>query len=74
MSPLTVLPVRTATASPRATAICFRSYHSRLSRAVTVSVAVVSLRFLPGHHRDLLVDIVDGAVADHRSARRASLT
>ena len=65
MSALIVLPERVATASPRATAICFRSYHSRQSRAVTTSVAVVSFRCLAGDHRDALIDIVDGAVADH---------
>ena len=40
MSALIVLSPRVATASPRATAICFLSNHSRLSRAVTVSGAV----------------------------------
>ena len=47
MSALIVLPLRMATALPRATAICFWSYHSRLSRAVTTSVAVVSFNTLP---------------------------
>ena len=67
MSALIVLPERVATASPRATAICFPIVpFEAVARRHDIGRGG-QLQLLAGDHRDALVDIVDGALADHRA-------